>query len=194
MVSVSIFVENLSWHSHNNNNTRTSMDYKKLLIQQQTYNGSTYSNVGSAVDTQASFHVVCQEFPFKHLPETKELPKRDWYDEHGEDVYMPTDGLKFKAYDLEVKFLYVGTQSNMQTELKGFIEFIYGQNSNGSPLLAIYDEYTKTGRRGIYVDSVDNELIAYDDVNPSVIGQFKVKFHVTDPNTDWSPSSASSSS
>ena len=164
------------------------MEYKKLLIQQQTYDGTNYTDVGSAVDTQETFNVVCQEFPFKHLPETKDLAKRDWYDEHGEDVYIPTDGLKYKAYDLEVKFLYVGTQEDMQAELKSFIEFIYGRNTEGSPLLAIYDDYTKTGRRGIYVLNVDNELIAYDDVNEDVVGQFKVKFHVTDPIFDYNPS------
>ena len=160
------------------------MNYKKLLIQQQTYNGSTYTNVGQVVDTQTTFHVVCQEFPFKYLPETKELSKRDWYDEHGEDVYIPTDGLKFKAYDLEAKFLYVGTQANMKSELKSFIEFIYGKNTDGSPMLAVYDEYTKTGRRGVYVQNVDNDLIVYDDHEVGVVGQFKVKFRVTDPETD----------
>lgn len=160
--------------------------YKKFLIQQQTYNGTTYTNVGSVVDTLATYKVVCQECPFKTLPEIKELAKRDWYDESGEDVYIPTDGFKFKVYDMEVKFLYVGTETTMAADLKGFIEFLYGKNQNGAPLLAIYDEYTKTGRRGVYVQSVDNELIAYDDVNKTggvcdVIGVFKVKFHVTDP-------------
>lgn len=160
------------------------MTYKKLLIQQQTVSGSEYQNVGSVVDTQESFHVVCQEFPFKQLPEIKDLPKRDWYDEHGDDVYIPTDGLKFKAYDLEVKFLYVGSQADMKSELKSFIDFIYGRNTNGSPLLAVYDEYTKTGRRGILVQNVDNDLIVYDERNPQVIAQFKVKFRVNDPITD----------
>lgn len=160
------------------------MQYKKLLIRQQSFNGTSYVNVGSIVDTQAAFHVVCQEFPFKYLPETKDLAKRDWYDEHGEDVYVPTDGLKFKAYDMEVKFLYVGTQSNMKSELKGFVEFICGRNSGGAPMLAIYDEFTKTGRRGIYVDNVSNDLVTYDDVNTDVIAQFKVKFRVTDPVTN----------
>lgn len=160
------------------------MDYKKLLIQQQTYNGSTYTNVGQVVDTQTAFHVACQEFPFKYLPEIKDLPQRDWYDEHGDDVYIPSDGMKFKGYDLEAKFLYVGTQANMKSELKSFIEFIYGQNAEGSPLLAVYDEYTKTGRRGVYVLSVDDDLVLYDERNPHVIAQFKVKFRVTDPITD----------
>ena len=162
---------------------KNKMIYKKLLIRQQSYNGTSYINVGSIIDTQAAFHVVCQEFPFKHLPESKDLAKRDWYDEHGEDVYIPTDGMKFKAYDLEVRFLYVGTQANMKTELKGFVDFISGRNSGGAPMLAIYDEYTKTGRRGVYVQDVSNELLAYDDVNSDVIATFKVKFRVTDPVT-----------
>ena len=160
------------------------MTYKKLLIQQQTFNGSNYFDVGSVVDTQKAYSVVCQEFPFKTLPETKDLAKRDWYDEHGEDVYMPTDGLKFKAYDMEVKFLYVGTQAQMSDDLKGFISFICGRNTGGAPMLKIYDEYTKTGRRGVYVTDISNDLIAYDEVNTDVIGVFKVKFRVTDPVTE----------
>jgi len=164
--------------------TQKKMQYKKLLILQQVFDGSSYRNVGQVVDTQAAFHVACQEFPFKHLPETKDLAKRDWYDEHGEDVYMPSDGLKFKAYDLEVKFLYVGSKSNMNTELKEFVNFISGKNNGGAPMLAIYDEYTNTGRRGVYVINVDNEMLAYDDANTDVISTFKIKFRVTDPVTD----------
>ena len=173
------------------------MTYKKFLIQQQTYNGSSYTNVGSAVDTHEAYHVVCQECPFKMLPETKELAKREWYDEHGEEVYIPTDGLKFKAYDMEVKFLYVGDENKMATDLKGFINFLYGRNQDGASMLAIYDEYTKTGRRGVYVLSVDNELLAYDDVNRTksnsqlvsdVIAVFKVKFRVSDPVFEYNPS------
>lgn len=169
------------------------MAYEKLLIQQQTYDGTTYSNVGDVVDTYEKFGVVCQEFPFKYLPETKDLPKRDWYDEHGEDVYIPTDGLKFKAYDLEAKFLYVGTEKNMTSELKKFTDFVCGRsnivsdvtisgnNATRDVMLKVYDEYTKTGRRGIYVLSVDNELFFFNDVSIDAIAQFKIKFRVTDP-------------
>lgn len=158
-------------------------DYKKFLIQQQTYDGSTYTDVGSVIDTQEEYFVVCSECPFKILPTTKELAKRDWPDEDGEDVFMPADGLKFKAYDLEVKFLYVGQKDDMTLDLNAFIEFIYGKNDNGSPLLAIYDEYTQQGRQGVYALEVNNEFLAYDDANDGVVGEFKVKFRVTDPVT-----------
>lgn len=152
-------------------------NYKRLLIRQ----GDASNTV---IDTLEQFNVACQEFPYKYLPETKELAKRDWYDEDGEDVYIPTSGLKFKAYDLEAKLLYVGSEEAMVDDLKSFIEFLYGRNTGGNPQLAIYDEFTKTGRQQVYVQSVDNELITYDDVNTDVIAQFKVKFRVCDPVTN----------
>ena len=164
----------------------------RLLIQQQTFDGTTYTNVGNVVDTIDNYGVACQEFPFKVLPETKELPKRDWYDEDGEDVYVPSDGMKFKAYDLEVKFIYsdihapsrasgITKEKYMRDKIGAFIEFICGRNTSGKPFLKIYDEYTKTGRRGVYVLSVDNELYFYNDVSIDAIAEFKVKFRVTDP-------------
>lgn len=159
-------------------------NYKKFLIQQQTYNGTSYTNVGSVVDSYTAYKVVCQECPFKVLPETKEPAKRDWNDEDGEDTYIPSDGLKAKAYDMEVKFLYVGKEADMASDLKAFITFINGRNTGGSSLLAIYDEYTQTGRRGVYVQNVDNDLFYYNDTDTDAIAQFKVKFRVTDPVTN----------
>ena len=158
--------------------------YKKLIIQQQTYDGSQYTNVGSAIDTYATYKVACQEFPFKLFPESKEQPKRDWFDEDGEDVYISSEGIKVKAYDIEVKFLYVGKEADMATDLKNFINFLYGRTANGSSLLAIYDEYTQTGRRGMYVLSHSNDLFFYNDSSAEAIASFKVKFRVTDPVTD----------
>lgn len=177
-------------------------NYKKFLIQQQTYDGKRYTDVGSVVDTYARWHVVCQEFPFKVLPEAKDLPKREWYDEDGDDIYIPEDGLRFKAYDLEAKFLYsydghaayaaAGSPTDYQTwilqqmanDLKGFLEFVYGRNESGSPILKIFDEYTNVGRRGITVLSHSNDLFFANDVSIDAIAQFKVKFRVNDPVTE----------
>lgn len=169
--------------------------YKKFLVQQQTYNGTTYTNVGDVIDTKTSFGVVCQTFPFKHLPEPKALANREWLDEDGDDVYVPADGMKFKAYDVEATFLYVGSEQNMASDLKKFIDFIYGrinivsgavvrENATKNVMIKIYDEYTKTGRRGVYVISHDNSLYLFDDVSADAIAQFKVKFHVCDPVTE----------
>lgn len=170
--------------------------YKKFLVQQQTYNGTTYTNVGDVIDTNTMFGVVCQSFPFKHLPESKDLAKREWFDENGDDVYMPSDGIKFKAYDVEATFLYVGTEHAMATNLKQFINFLYGRinivngsvvstaNATKNVFLKIYDEYTKTGRERVYVISHDNSLYFFNDVSAGAIAQFKIKFHVCDPVTE----------
>lgn len=170
------------------------MAYKKLLIQQQTFDGTAYTNVGSVVDTYAQFGIACQEFPFKHLPESKDLPKRDWYDENGEDVYMPTDGLKYKAYDIEAKFIYKGAEADMAESIRNFTSFIYGfsnipsqgQSPTRNVFLKVYDEYTQTGRRGIYVQEVSDEMYYYNDSSIEAIATFKVKFRVTDPVTNVS--------
>lgn len=58
-------------------------------------------------DSLAHFGIVCTEFPFKPGGETKDLPKRDWPDEDGEDTYIP-DKLLLKAYDLEAEMCYKG--------------------------------------------------------------------------------------
>lgn len=153
------------------------------MMKQQSYNGSSYTDVSSAIDTYETYKIVCQEFPFKYLPESKDLAKRDWYDEDGEDVYVPTDGLKMKAYDLEVKFMYSGSKSDMHDKLRTFIDFLYGKNSGGAPFLAVYDEYTGIGLRGLYVSEVPNDLYDYSDIGDNGIAIFKVKFRVTDPVT-----------
>lgn len=155
--------------------------YKKFIIQQQTFDGSEYTNVGSAVDTYKSFGIVCSNFPFKHMPEIKDLPKREWPDEDGEDVFIPSNGIKFSAYDVEGEFLYAGEVNTMKQNVVSFIEFIRGKNSDGSPLLCIYDEYTQTGRRGVYVVDVDTDKYDYDDMSITGISVIKVKFRVTDP-------------
>lgn len=158
--------------------------YKKLLIQQQIKNGANYVNVGNVVDTYAAFKVVCQEFPFKVLPKTRDLAKRTWNDEHGDDEYVSPEGLFFDAYDIEVKFLYAGAEQDLPSDVTNFINFICGRNENGAPLLAIYDEYTLIGRRDVRVQEVENELYFYNEYEIDAIASFKVKFKVNDPVTN----------
>lgn len=160
------------------------MEPKKILIQKQTYDGTDYENVGEIVDVYETYHILCQELPFKHLPKSKELPSRDWHDEDGEDVFMPKEGLRFQAYDLKVTFLYDGIEENMSSDLRNFINYISDcRGDETGVFLAIYDEYTKIGRRGLYVKEIDDGLFFYDDINPNSIADFSSTFRVTDPVT-----------
>lgn len=166
-------------------------DYKKFFIKQQTYDGSNYTDVdGSVKDIYDEFGIVCQDFPFKYFPEKKDPAKREWPDEDGEDVFIPSGGLKTSAFDIEVKFLYAGAvygtdvasnSTTMYAKIVNFIDFITCKDVGGRVMLAMSDEYTGLAFQGVYVKEVGNELYEYNDVNLNGYAVFKVKFRVTDP-------------
>ena len=148
------------------------MSVANTYIQQIKFNGKNYSK-GSVVDLKESFKIICQDFPFKKNPKSKDLPSRDWYDEDGLDVYIP-DTLPIKHYDFDVVFLYVGTKENIRADISKFIDFIYGRikGNNGdsvkSSRLAVYNEYVGMGRKDIVVSEVekvcDSQDISFEEV------------------------------
>lgn len=160
-------------------------------VQQIKFDGTTYTK-GSVIDLLSAFKVICQEFPFKRNPKPKELPTRDWAGEDGLDVYIP-DKLPIKHYDMEVVFLYKGTEETMRTDLNNFIDFLYGRikgDSNDivrSCRLAIYNEHTGIGRKDIVVSDVENEIFYLTDSDSDAVAKFKITFTVYDPTTDVTP-------
>ena len=167
------------------------MSVPNTYIQQIKFDGNTYSK-GSVVDIKETFGIFCREFPFMKNPRSKALPTRDWPDEDGLDVYVP-DTLPIKHYDIDVVFLYVGTEDNIGDNISNFIDFIYGRKKGNdgdtvqSALLAVYNEYVGMGRKDIVVSEVENEIFYISDNDPDAIAQFKVKFTVYDPTTIVSP-------
>ena len=48
------------------------------------------SKLGSPViDTKSQWGIVCKDFPFTVYGYIKDLPKRDWIDQDGEDTFSP---------------------------------------------------------------------------------------------------------
>ena len=162
------------------------MDIKRTYIQQLYFDGLTYQK-GNVVDLLTRFHIACKSFPFKKHPEAKDLPARDWSGEDGRDIYIPKL-IPMKHYDLEVEFLYKGTQDTISRDITDFIEFLYGRNSDAmGGRLAIYDEYVQMGRKDVHVLSIDNDVYECHDEDPDAVASFKVKFSVEDPVTDVVP-------
>ena len=167
------------------------MPIYNTYIQQISYDGTTYKK-GSVVDLLSAFKIVCQEFPFKKNPQPKDLPTRDWVGEDGLDVYIP-DKLPMKNYDIEVSFLYKGTEETMRTDLNNFIDFLYGRKKGNnedtvqSGRLAIYNEHIGMGRKDIVVSDVENEIFYLSDEDPDAFAKFKIKFMVYDPTTEVTP-------
>jgi len=163
----------------------------KTYVQQLGFDGKTYTK-GTVVDLLERFNIACQEFPYKRLPKPKDLPTRDWAGDDGLDVYIPTGGLPAKSYDIEVEFIYVGTEETMRNDLIMFIDFLNGRTPGGindsvqSGRLAIYDEHVQMGRKDVAVSEIDNELYYRSEYDGDKVARFKVKFTVYDPSTEVS--------
>lgn len=161
----------------------------KAYIQQLWFDGRNYAK-GTVVDLLADYKIAVMEFPFKKNPKAKALPSRDWAGTDGLDVYIPMDGLPVASYDIDVTFLYVGTEETIRTDLSNFIDFLYGRRpgSNADSIqsgrLAIYDEHVGMGRKDVVVSEVDNELFYCSEYDKDAVAKFKVKFTVYDPTTD----------
>lgn len=155
-------------------------------VQQLSYDGLQYTK-GSVVDLLSDYHIVAQEFPFAKNPKTKDLPTRDWAGDDGLDVYVPKE-MPVKHYDIEVAFLYTGTEETIRGDISAFIDFLYGRNDGAvGSRLAIYNEHTGIGRKDVVVSEVDNEIFYLTDEDPDAVAKFKVKFTVYDPTTEVTP-------
>lgn len=162
------------------------MEFYRTFIQQLSFDGKKYEK-GDVVDIYETFHIAVEEFPFRYIPEAKELPTRDWVDESGLDVYCGGERI-FKDYELSVVFLYKGTHETMKEDLQRFIDFLYGRNDQSVGfLLAIYDEHVKQGRKNVRLDSIDPDLYLDDDSDAETLARFSAKFHVDDPITEVYP-------
>lgn len=153
----------------------------------------------SVVNSFAQWGIVCCKVPFKAGGKTKELPKKEWYDQHGEDAYIPNK-LMFEAYDVEFELAYQGQElatnpfnlNKAFTQIDTFKKWLSGNDTvNGSgATLKIYSPFSTIGRQGCY-------LLETSDEEPHVqlkqemsnlynenVVTFKVKFRVTDPMTN----------
>ena len=128
--------------------------------------------------------IFCKDIPFKLFDKVKAPAKRSWFDEHGDDEYIPASGLFLDAYTMKVEFACKkGTDSmasvnDVRTNVANFLTYL-----RQSGLLKLYSSHTKIGRQNVRLDSVsDNAKWISDDNAEFLI--FDVTFKVDDPVTD----------
>jgi hypothetical protein len=135
------------------------------------------------VDSLVTWGIVCKEFPFQLYGEAKELPIQNWYDSHGAEEYVPPS-LYISAYDLSVEFAYKGTAFSANTAIRGFLNYLTGNDGLGHGAeLSVYDTYTRIGRQRVRFLSVENDLIVRNTAEGDVF-VFTIHFRVNDPVTD----------
>ena len=161
----------------------------RTYIQQLSLIDNNYTK-GDVVDLLETFKIGCENFPYKNYPEAKDLPTHDWPGEDGIDVFVP-DTIPMKDYELEVTFIYSGTEQDMRTDIDNFVKFLYGRNSGAvGARLAIFDEHVGLGRKDVRVKKVGNDFFYDEDWDDDKLAGFKVTFHVDDPTTEVVPTYA----
>ena len=174
------------------------MDPYKFYIEQISYDGISYAH-SRAYESFKTWGIVCSKTPFRYYGDPKDYATRNWLDEHGEDVYIPTDS-KLKKFDMEVTFLCSGTEERVKYNVKQFHLFLLGKTSKykyihqsgtemegtitgTSPRLAIFDDYSDIGWKDVRLKAFSNDGIVMDNSDEEVVLEFKVTFEVFDPFT-----------
>lgn len=162
------------------------MEIYDTYIQQTDYDGTDYTQ-GDVVNLRTAFNIVCTDIPFKVFPEPKDYSTLNWPGEDGLDIYVPKH-VKIKEYDMEVEFLYVGTEKTIHTDLVNFYKFLYGRNSGAvGALLVLYNENTRIARKDVVVKEIGDDVFYVTKADVDAIAKFPVTFTVCDPATEVTP-------
>lgn len=153
---------------------------------------------GNVINSYSQWGIVCAKVPFKAGGKTKDLPNREWHDEHGDDTYIPSQ-IMMEGYDAEFEMVYCGKElhsnpfnlSLARTNIENFKKWLSGNDSSSGTgaEMKIYSPYSTIGRQGCYLKEIDNEdphlQLRQDGGNlyHENIVTFKVKFRITDPMT-----------
>lgn len=145
-------------------------------------------------ESVATWGVFCKDIPFKIFGKTKDPAKRTWYDEHGDDEYIPAGGLKLESYTIKVEFGCKKANNSMQAvndvraNVGLFLDYL-----RTSGMMKMYSSHTRIGRQEVRLESVDDDS-TWESGDDGEFLIFEVTFKVNDPVTDVTLVAPSSSS
>lgn len=152
------------------------MDYKPFLIkvgQSGAYtDGMTY---GEPFCTKKDFGLWVQHVPYSMHQNTKTAVTQSWIDEDGDDVFLPSSGVKSEAFDLPINFVYYANDGMANVRISQFIERIKGK------WLKVYDTYTGLCYKGVYFSGCESDPTFYRRGNHDTV-IFQVNFRVNFPS------------
>lgn len=145
------------------------MKYYKFFIQKET-SGADVKELGE------DFGFYETECKFYGGNAVKDVPKRDWYDEDGDDEFVPNE-LKYKAFKMQVKFGYKGSQFSANEKLEALQNYLNGGT------MKVYDSYNKIGRQNVRFEEISDDAELVRDVDDGDILIITVNLKVNDPKT-----------
>lgn len=146
------------------------MKYYKFYIQKES-SGSAVKELGEDFDFYET------ESKFYGGGAVKDVAKRDWHDEDGDDEFVPEEQ-KYKAYEMEVSFGYKGDMNTANAKLKALKDYLNGGT------MKVYDSYNRIGRQGVRFEEISNDAELVRDETDGDILIIKVRLKVNDPVTD----------
>lgn len=171
---------------HHVKSTFAGMEKHKTYIQQIYYDGSSYTK-GSVVDIETEFGCVATDFPLLAGEEMKEVVAREWAGEDGRDVYMPAHPA-MQHYDVTATFAFKGAEDMLRDNISRFLRFVTGRNIGATGgMLAIYNTYTKDGRKDVHVTKIDPDMYYCEEYDDEKSATIDITFMVEDPATDVKP-------
>lgn len=151
------------------------MKYYKYYVQKETGKPST--------TPQATVRELGEDFGFYETESkfyggnaVKEVAKRDWHDEDGDDEFVPSEQ-KYKAFEMEVKFGYKGDQFSANAKLKALQDYLSGGT------MKVYDSYNRIGRQNVRFEEISDDAELVRDSEDGDILIITVKLKVNDPRT-----------
>lgn len=127
-------------------------------------------------ESKEEWNIVVKNIPFKICPEIKNISSHTWYDQNGDDEYIP-DQPRFKAYELPITFYCIAPHGQANVYIMSFFNFITGKR------LYIYDQYSKIGLKDVRYVSYSEKAFKRREGQNDVV-EFSMTFKVNDPVTN----------
>lgn len=159
-----------------------------FYLQRMNTNNTSYP----VKESVGEWKVWCKDITFKIFEKVKAPAKRTWYDEHGDDEYMPQEGLYIEAYTMKVEFscksqdiydeqkrLIRTAREEVRLKVKAFLTYL-----RESGMMNMYSTHTGIGRQNVRLESVGNDSIWKQGDDGWWFLIFDATFKVNDPVTD----------
>lgn len=136
----------------------------------------------SAKDIQDDFGFVCTSIVEGRI-EAKELEKNSWWEEDGEEVFIPSN-MKLMGLDLEIGLVYVGTPNTYHQKLDALIGYLTSEL--GEFGLMTFSQFHNRGFRYCFFKSFDENTLFKGTTEECY--ECKLTLRSEDPRTRVSPS------
>lgn len=127
-------------------------------------------------DLQASWGIVCTNFPFIIGGKVKNIAEENYFDETGSYIFFPETPY-YEPIEFSVRLAYKGAKDSANANISAFINYISGAE------IAIYNEFMGMGRQKCWVTEHSIVDKIYRDTNKDIL-EFEIKFKCNDPMTN----------